>query len=813
MIYAKTNPDISLRDHTIGVVEEIMLYINNNDYKLSKICKLTAYDIEKAKDLLFFAAFFHDFGKATEEFQGMICSNDKQRYPQLYLDRKNKYTRHEYYSLAYVQQIKDFDIELKLQKSNFSRRKSDTKNLNLLYLAIATHHKALEKNLFIDSKFSNKFTFIYSELNNLVDDLSQIFKKYRNKKLCYKFKFKQIKDNPDFQSNFHNQLHSNFELKVTKNLRDLFSFFGGALNIADWQASAKQSEDKPIKIYWDKIPNQNDIEKKLKTIWEVKKIKLHKFQKELSNIKGNVLVEIPTGEGKTEGSLLWALNNLNSKASKIIYTLPTQVTSNKLFDRMVNLFRRNDCGLIHSNSDLKLIEDHLDEEEYKSEKNWHATFSKPLTVSTLDGFLKYFSNIGRYPMSINNIFDSVVIFDEIHSYDMKMLGFLTKILECLEKYKIAWCIMSASIPDILKEFLFTKNIKYNLVTQQELFRKKANDLYLKDKSITEDIEFISNKIKKEKKNMLVVCNTVNDAKKVFDLLQKKKVESMMYHSTFTKEHRQLKEQEIFYRLDLLNDKKKKEDKTKKPENNDLQDYFDSIKKENFVLVATQVVEMSLDIDFDVLITEVSPIDALIQRFGRVNRRKKISNKGEIYIYKKINPFKFAKDYPYKEVKYYPYPGFALQKSYEVLDPGYHELSVYNKWLDKSTTEIFEQDRLLREQHTSKFAEGYNSYNEILQNLKLYVSKDYSLRDIDESLVKIPCWLYSDYKKSKEDLFTRQGKRKLIDITLWLYKKLPPTKIIKANSLEKQFYSIVDITYNYRSGLIIDDNTFESENIT
>jgi len=66
------------------------------------------------------------------------------------------------------------------------------------------------------------------------------------------------------------------------------------------------------------------------------------------------------------------------------------------------------------------------------------------------------------------------------------------------------------------------------------------------------------------------------------------------------------------------------------------DYLQTIDiSRNFVLVATQVVEMSLDIDFDVMFTDNAPCDALMQRFGRVNRKKKDENKGDVYIYQQL----------------------------------------------------------------------------------------------------------------------------------------------------------------------------------
>lgn len=106
------------------------------------------------------------------------------------------------------------------------------------------------------------------------------------------------------------------------------------------------------------------------------------------------------------------------------------------------------------------------------------------------------------------------------------------------------------------------------------------------------------KLIRRKKKVLVVVNSVDNAIELYDYLKniasEANVHAICYHSRFINKHRNSKEQEIF-----------EMDKSDK----------------GGVLVATQVVEVSLDIDFDILFTENAPIDAIVQRAGRVNRKR------------------------------------------------------------------------------------------------------------------------------------------------------------------------------------------------
>jgi len=93
---------------------------------------------------------------------------------------------------------------------------------------------------------------------------------------------------------------------------------------------------------------------------------------------------------------------------------------------------------------------------------------------------------------------------------------------------------------------------------------------------------------KNKEKVLIVCNTVNRAQNIYNLLKTEEDNSALLHGRFILKDREVIEKD----LENLN-----------------------------LLVGTQVIEVSLDIDYDVCFSEPAPIDALIQRFGRVNRRK------------------------------------------------------------------------------------------------------------------------------------------------------------------------------------------------
>jgi len=704
----------TLEEHTLWVIEEALKQID--DKTLQKVANISSWSTDKIKDLIFFSAYFHDIGKVTIEFQNTIKSGTQ--------------SYHTMYSASVLESIQDFEFL------------EDDIYINFLLVIVLTHHTLMPY-----TPNSSSFSFL-NEAKDFFHNYETLYKTMFAKESNYNFSFK-ISDDIKFEiENIENDLKL---IQQTNKLRVLYTYVSGILNIADWIASARFSQTTPITTF-ELIPSKHEF------ISHLTFAKLRNFQEELANLTQSVLVEIPTGEGKTEGSLLWAIKNIYNKNTKIIYTLPTQTTSNKLYERVKNFFDKKECGLIHSNAKIFLEKEYerdngVVDEHFQSDFLVSKSFNKPVTVSTIDSLLKYFINIGRFNIATKNFLNSVIIIDEVHSYDFKLMGFLKRFLELCYEYDVKVCLMSASIPNKIKELL---NIKgYPAITQNDLFKKKANEITKKDYEFEDDFDFIFEKFE-ESKNILIIRNTVKSAtdtykyfKNMFSLDDE---EIILYHSTFKKIDKQKKEDLIFEKLKL-----------KKP----------------FILVATQIVEVSLDIDFDVMFTDNAPIDSLIQRFGRVNRKKNENNKGEIYIYK------YSKAFPYKNL-------YLLDLTFEVVQNGYFELGEYVKWLNIVYDKLFEMDKSISNEISRLFDEAYKKYDETIRKLSgINKSQDnYDLRDI--TLQKNDYLLYDDYMDDKTKY----------DYTISLPCYLEE-KYLYATQAELN-YEVLNLKYSFQEGIIFAD---------
>ena len=708
----------SLSEHTQWVIEEALQLVD--DYTLKKISNVTGVDAEWIVDLIFMSAYFHDIGKATKEFQSTI--------------HEGTISYHSLYSASVLVGIEDFEY------------KEGEYFINLLLVTVLTHHTLLPYRALKVS-----FSFL-PQAEEIFKGYSKSYEKHlrRECKYCFDFEiYEEIKIELEAIEDDLKYIHNH------QRLRTLYTYISGILNLADWLASARFSRTYNM-VSFEKKPSKESFMRNLSFD------KLRDFQEQLSTFHNSVLVEIPTGEGKTEGSLLWAIKNIPNNYSKIIYTLPTQTTSNKLYERVQDLFDKERCGLIHSSAKIYLERKYEEEngeidEVFKSDFLLSKSFNKPVTVSTIDSLLKYFINIGRFNIATRNYFNSVVIIDEVHVYDFKLMGFLKRFLELCKEFEVPVCLMSASIPDSIKRLLGIEH--YPVITQSALFEKKANQIYKKEMNLDDDLESVV-RTYREGKKVLVIRNTVKSATQTYKTLKDMGVENIvLYHSTFKKRDRTRKEDLIFEKLDA---------------------------KEPFILVATQIVEISLDIDFNVMFTDNAPIDALIQRFGRVNRKKNPERKGTIYVHQVENPL------PYREM--------ILDLTFETMEEGYFELGRYVKWLNCVYERLFAEDITIQNEIQSLFDNAYKKYDETIKKLHgIEQSPDnYDLRDIEES--KNGYLLYEDFMN--DNISPKEYYEYSISLPFYLEKEylheVPPER-------EKGlYYKVLKLDYSFEEGVILED---------
>lgn len=707
----------NLLEHTLDVVKEAMKLIDEET--LNFIAKETNFEKEKLRDLIFFSAYFHDVGKSTKEFQDTI-KDDKKSY-------------HALYSTSLLINIEEFEY---LYNEFY---------INLLFLTVMTHHSLFYSGLYSEIEYY-KFEFL-KDTEKFFEDYKIHYENILQKKCNYNFKY-EIVNKEELFDEINTYLKSDIKfVEDKKEFRLLYSYVLGILNLADWIASSKFDNFSP-QIEFNQTFTKEIFIDKFKNIKNLPDLNLRVFQNELSNYKNSVLVEIPTGEGKTEGALLWAINNIKDKNSKIIYTLPTTTTSNKLYERVREIFEDN-SGLVHSYAKIYLEEIYSNEdgkvdENFKSEFLLQKSFNKPITVSTIDGVLKYFINIGRYNIATFNFLNSVIIIDEVHSYDLKLLGFLKRFLELAKELNIKLCIMSASIPKKIKELLNINH--FDTIRDEKLFDKKANEIIKVDDSLDNNLDEII-KFYNDGKKVLVVRNKINSSIETYKALKDECENITLYNSQFKKIDRKAKEIEIY-------------DKLKE--------------KEAYILVATQVVEISLDIDFGIMFSDIAPIDSLIQRFGRVNRDKDESKIGKIFIYNS------------EEIK--PYYEYMLKVTFETIESGIHPISKYVEWLDSIYEGVF-KDIQIKNDENNLFNEGYNKFDETLKNLNAISksSDNYDLRDIKYN--KQDFLLKDDYYNDNLNF------EYTISLPLYLMKEY---QIERENKKTK--YPILDLDYDDKIGI-------------
>ncbi|BDR57041.1 CRISPR-associated helicase Cas3' [Xylocopilactobacillus apis] len=452
----------------------------------------------------------------------------------------------------------------------------------------------------------------------------------------------------------------------------------GLLITADWFASSEfLGSDRSKKLFplisldetFDDIDLQARFENAIETWnigenWEPKKVSLDEdpYQKrwgfnarpvqrvitetiDQANDPGMVIIEAPMGLGKTEISLV-ATEQLAyaTKRSGLFWGLPTQATSNAMFNRVLSWLEtlakdQNEnfpVKLLHGkaqfNSDYENLPNASNIEDtgavvvndwFSGKKSTLANF----TVGTIDMLLLMALKQKHLFLRHLGFSGKVVVIDEVHAYDSYMSQYLYMAIEWLGAYRVPMVILSATLPKEKRQELIASyyrgKYRKSLDLNEDWAKAQAYPLltvldgtevkqvthfegHSDQKPVTLEIERINLEDEELVHSILseiakggvagVIVNTVKRAQALAELVDKEDVELILLHSAFLA-----------------------------PERTKIEKYLQSkigknaVRPKKMVVIGTQVLEQSLDIDFDVLYTDISPMDLLLQRAGRLHR--------------------------------------------------------------------------------------------------------------------------------------------------------------------------------------------------
>lgn len=315
----------------------------------------------------------------------------------------------------------------------------------------------------------------------------------------------------------------------------------------------------------------------------------------------NVIMTASTGIGKTESALLWIGRD------KAFLALPLRVSLNAMYDRLRDKKKIGveHLGLLHSGSLDHLIEkDTIDAEETYT---MSRQLSQKLTLTTIDQVLKFPFLYKGFEKELSTFSYSRLVIDEIQAYDPHIAAMLIKAMEMIVQMGGKFMVMTATLPKLYLETIQERGIippdSYVCGTfpNDDLIRHCVE---LLDSDVSDVSELILHKGKRRK--VLVICNTVDQAIRVYEELQNRNRELdaganiWLLHARFIKKHKSMLESKI----------------TKFAE---AWWHLSGGIADSGIWVTTQIVEASLDVDFDELFTELCPLDSLFQRMGRCYR--------------------------------------------------------------------------------------------------------------------------------------------------------------------------------------------------
>lgn len=606
-IFAKSNPEKTLIQHMTDAGCVAIEILNTDAYNpvftyLYYNCNYTGKEKESFLNWIATMVALHDIGKADIKFQSLLPT--KEKFFEAFGEKTdfwpdNKF-RHEIYGQKVIRKV--------FKKLSYNQEWSCIVRLHHQKSNADKNHNPDIDNAPESDYFKRQEKWILEIIEMIQDTFN-------------------TRDMP--------------EAVTFTNKSSWWSVFSGFMILCDWISSSEQFVVKSGPNYKEnativakkiickfglEAPKINDY-KSFEECFGIKKENMRGIQKacedEVPYDSKLIIIEAATGEGKTEAALYTALKICKCQGKSGIYVgLPTAATSNQMFQRVKTVLVGCNIKLVHSSA--WLLDDNASFPSMTKEAmEWMSSTKRGIlcqnAVGTIDQTMKAVLRIKFAMLKLLGLLNKVVILDEIHAYDSYMKSIIKRMLLWFKELGIPVIMLSATLPDgVKKEYvsIFSKDeysfhSNYPLITCinsriQEIPCKsfKKEKLEFIPLNMLGDYEAYANyiaEVAKDKGYIVCICNTVEGAQETYKELKKKigkETDLYLLHSKFTIEDRE----KIEYKLSNLFSKK-----------------GISGRPGRCILITTQIVEQSLDYDFDIGFSEIAPIDLLIQRFGRIKR--------------------------------------------------------------------------------------------------------------------------------------------------------------------------------------------------